>query len=877
MLKSNKSLYHRIKKGVRAWVDNRLHHTHHHYFSVLPQKIGFLSSIFLRLFYSGIKMEKDQLAVLKNVPENGIIIFAGKHQSYFEYLFYHTRYRQMRLPVPEIGFGYRVLSIQPVSRILRNLLSGVDHLITHHHLPDPYSGGFYEKALLGGRSAMVYLAEKKGFYRRFVQQKRDPLQHLIEIQKSIETPIFIVPQLMFFGKNPHRSIPRITDLLFGSETRPGLIRKMVTLFKNPDKVFVEISEPLNLREFLSAPGVGTHASEFQALTLRRQLIHQINRHRQSITGPVLKTREELKENILTSHRLQSYMMQHAKTRDIPLSQVHKKANAYLDEIAANYKSLFVRIASAVIKWLVNTMFEDVTVNYDVLDKAKNLSKQGPLIFVPCHKSHIDYLILPHILYQHNMPPPHIVAGKNLSFWPLGPLFRSGGAFFIRRSFQGAVLYSKVFAEYVHKLLQEGFNIKIFIEGGRSRTGKLIHPKLGFLSILLNALKNGASEDLIFVPIFIGYDRVLEESAYLNELEGGQKDPENLFQVIKARKFLKKRYGKIYIKFHDPISVNDLMDQMGTPLEEMKPKAMNQFVRSLGHRLTNAINRVAVATPQGIAASVILNYPQKRFSYKQLLAHVRTYLHYLHSQNATIADSLMFNDAHALENVLEIYTQRKFIERVSNIKGAALSNPVYRVRENQRPNLEYYKNNCVSFFVPAAFTAAAILEKDAFQFSASALHSGYAFLQDFFKYEFAYDLDQTPEFFVRKNIKAFIEDAILIPHPVLPDTYNLTSSGYRKLKLFSSFLKTYFEAYTPALHFFKTYPQNALKPKERLKKILTWGNRMYKVKEIERKESLSNIYYQNAVDYFISQGIKGSENKEKIDYFEKRVQVHINHI
>ncbi len=160
-----------------------------------------------------------------------------------------------------------------------------------------------------------------------------------------------------------------------------------------------------------------------------------------------------------------------------------------------------------------------------------------------------------------MPVPLVAAGSNLSFWPMGPLFRSGGAFFIRRTFSGAILYSKVFAEYIHKLLEEGFNIEQFIEGGRSRTGKLLMPKLGLLSILLNAYKNGACEEMIIVPIYIGYDRVLEETSYLQELEGGQKEPETLRGVIKARKFLKKRYGKIYIEFNEPILVNELVEKI----------------------------------------------------------------------------------------------------------------------------------------------------------------------------------------------------------------------------------------------------------------------------------------------------------------------------
>ena len=142
-----------------------------------------------------------------------------------------------------------------------------------------------------------------------------------------------------------------------------------------------------------------------------------------------------------------------------------------------------------------------------------MALRGPVVYIPSHKSHVDYLILSYMLYHHDLPCPLIAAGKNLSFWPMGPLFRRGGAFFIRRSFRGAVLYSRVFAEYVHTILDEGYSVEQFIEGGRSRTGKLLMPKLGLLSILLNAQKNGACEDLIFVPVSIGYDRVLEEKSY----------------------------------------------------------------------------------------------------------------------------------------------------------------------------------------------------------------------------------------------------------------------------------------------------------------------------------------------------------------------------
>jgi glycerol-3-phosphate O-acyltransferase len=470
-----------------------------------------------------------------------------------------------------------------------------------------------------------------------------------------------------------------------------------------------------------------------------------------------------------------------------------------------------------------------------------------------------------------MSVPHVAAGKNLSFWPMGPLFRSGGAFFLRRSFRGAVLYSKVFAEYIRKLLEEGYNIEQFIEGGRSRTGKLLMPKLGLLSILMNAYKNGACEDMIVVPVYIGYDRILEEKSYMRELEGGQKEPESIFQVIQARKFLKKRYGKIYVQFHDPISIRELLSQCERPLAEMKTKEQNVLIRNLGYRLINAINRMTVVTPQALVASAILNFPKDKFSFNELMAVNEMYLRYLAAQNARLADTLFYDKIRAFEQAVESYCQRKFIEPIAKDNDIKTSDREFILNVNRRPYLEYYKNNCIAFFIPAAYTAMAILEQDKFQFSAPELHAGYTFWQDFFKFEFAYDVDKESEIYVRKTIKAFIDDTVLIPHPTLPDTYTITPAGFRKLKQFSLFLKTFFESYWIVLNYFMRNPQNSMKSKDRLKKIAARGDRMYKRKEIERAEALSKVSYQNAVDFFNHQGIKGSDDTEKIEFYADAIQ------
>ena len=311
------------------------------------------------------------------------------------------------------------------------------------------------------------------------------------------------------------------------------------------------------------------------------------------------------------------------------------ADSCIDEISADPSPSWLRFYSAIVGWILRTLFDGVSMNLDGLAAVKRMALRGPVVYVPCHKSHVDYLILSYMLYNNDLPCPLIAAGKNLSFWPMGPLFRRGGAFFIRRSFRGAVLYSRVFAEYVHTILEEGYPVEQFIEGGRSRTGKLLMPKLGLLSILLNAQKNGACEDLIFVPVSIGYDRVLEEKSYLQEIEGGQKQPENVWQVVSARKFLKHRYGKVYLQFHAPLSVNDLAERSGTPLKAMKPKEFNGFCRSLGHRIAHAINQVSVVTPQALAAAAILNGGRDRFDLEALMAVVDLYTNHLDAVKAAI--------------------------------------------------------------------------------------------------------------------------------------------------------------------------------------------------------------------------------------------------
>lgn len=862
-----------IKKFSR-WLYHLKSGAHNHFACYLPPSTGLISRLIFKLFFANINIPKTYLNSVRDLEKTGVVILVNKYKSYFEFLFYHDRYQNEGLSYPSIGFDYRVLMWQPVFRFLKIVITHIQHFAKHLSLQDPYTSGYIQEKLFSGETAFLSLVEKKGFYRRFVKSKADPIHYLIEIQKNTPRPIIFLPHLMFFSKAPRTRQLTFIDMVFGTRENPGSIRRLVALAKNPKKIFIETSEPVVLNDFLARPDIIKLNTKDQAVALRRHLITQINHHRQATTGPALKSRLEIQEEMLTNREVQKIITDYAEQENKSPRQAHKEAAEFLDEIAANYSPKWIRLFDITLRWMFKNIFEGMVIDYPGLDRIKQVSKKGPLILVPCHKSHLDYLILSYVFFNNNMPCPLIAAGKNLSFWPLGPIFRGGGAFFLRRTFKGELLYPKIFAAYIKKVLEEGFHIEFFVEGGRSRTGKMLAPKVGLLSLLMDAYKQNHWKDMTFVPIYIGYDRVLEEKAYINEIEGGKKTPENLKNVIKARKFLNRKYGKIYINFHEPFSLKEYLHQYEQKAAEDEMAGSRSVYHEFGRKLIGAINQATLITPHAVLAAAMLNCPQKRFYYQQLMAIVDTYMTYLLSQNATLAGTLILDRDATFNQVLDSFVSNKTIEKsVSEFSTSQTANPLFKISEAKRPGLEYYKNNGVIAFIPAAFTALAILKADAFQFAAADIHAGYTFLREFFENEFFFDEDQPVEYLVRKNLKSFIDDAIIMPHPTLPDTYNLTSLGYRKLNLFAAFLVPYFESYWIVLNYYMKYTRKSIfDTKDYIKKIQSLGNRMYKRKEVERKESLSKINYSNAVTFFTSHGLKEAEkDKEKIEFYTEIIQ------
>jgi glycerol-3-phosphate O-acyltransferase len=451
-----------------------------------------------------------------------------------------------------------------------------------------------------------------------------------------------------------------------------------------------------------------------------------------------------------------------------------------------------------------------------------------------------------------MQSPRIAAGKNLSFWPLGPFFRGAGAFFIRRRFLGGKLYAEVLYTYVKTLIKTGYNLEFFIEGGRSRTGKLVLPKLGLLSMILRTFAEGAAPDILFVPTFIGYDQVLEEKAYLRELEGGKKETESVGQLVNARKFLKKRYGRAYIQFSDPISLKDYLAQVQSDAAEALQT--RQHGQELASRIIQAINRISVVTPSSLVCAALLTYPRKGVYRRELLQIIRVLSDYLKAQGVPEADSLEDLNQ-AVEDTLSLCEARKLIAPIEREEGLTdeLGLGGYSIDETKRPLLEYYKNNILHFFLPAAMVSLSILARQGFEFTRAQILEDYRFLQDFFRNEFIFG-DEDAESQVTKTLAYFDARGVVINLDPREATYTLSASGLKELAYFANLLFNYLESYWIVFRSIKYLQKKPRSEKEFLKRIQSIGAKLHKLGEVERAEALSEATFQNALKIFGEKGI-----------------------
>jgi len=508
-----------------------------------------------------------------------------------------------------------------------------------HDLPDPLAPLEIDGALLPRH---VFIHDGPRVFPYFVANPESvKLFHdYLDLHRSnAQLDVQMLPVSVMFGRAPGREIQ--------GEAQPHLrilngIEKFFAILWHGRDSFVRFSPTVSLRQMATEHGTDKSIAQKLARVAR---IH-FARQRLAAVGPRLPARQDLFNKLLQSKAIEKAVEDEARSKKISHEKAQQNAIEMMEEVAADFSYEAIRVTDRVMGWLWSRLYQGINVHGG--ERVRQLAQDGhEIVYVPCHRSHMDYLLLSYVLYHQGLVPPHIAAGINLNFWPAGPIFRRLGAFFIRRTFKGNKLYSTVFREYLGELFSRGYSVEYFVEGGRSRTGRLLDPKTGTLTMTLQALLRGGNRPITFVPIYIGYEHVMEVGTYAKELRGAAKEKEGFVQMVRGLRKL-RNLGQGYVNFGEPLPlVNYLNKQVPEwrdaidPIEPQRPAWMTPVVNDIAASLMVRINEAGAANAMNLCVTALLASRQRSLTREQLTEQLDCYIQLLrnvpYSPESTVPD------------------------------------------------------------------------------------------------------------------------------------------------------------------------------------------------------------------------------------------------
>lgn len=566
------------------------------------------------------------------------------------------------------------------------------------NLPDPLENNVIEGVSL---PRFVFLNEDRRFFKSKEAKSEtvSTIQRYLNLHKQNEQlDVQLLPVSVLWGRAP------------GKEKAPTLrslsaFSRLISMLWYGRDNFVRFSQAVSLSKMIA----NQEADEKLAHKLARVARMHFAKQRYSAMGPQLPDRQAMFNKLLDSEVLKKAIADEAESKKISPEKARQEAEKILNEIAADVKHDSLRIADRILSWLWNKLYQGINVQNG--ERVRKLALEGhEIVYVPCHRSHMDYLLLSYLLYHQGLVPPHIAAGINLNFFPAGPIFRSWGAFFIRRTFKGNRLYSTIFREYLAELFYRGYSVEYFIEGGRSRTGRLLEPKTGMMSMTIQALQRGLARPLSIVPVYIGYEHVLEVDTYAKELRGAAKEKENAGLVLRVIKKL-KNLGQGYVNFGEPIQVNNYLNQhfpewKNHSGDDTRPKWLNEAVDAVAKEVMININKAAAVNAKNLIGSVLLASRQRALTKEILLEQVESHMQLFQNVPYSTDMTLPSNSAEEmLEHVLKL-------PRSGVISEKDNFGELIRLDRESAVLMTYYRNNIQHLFVLPSLVASIVLHLEA---------------------------------------------------------------------------------------------------------------------------------------------------------------------
>ncbi|MCH9005979.1 MAG: glycerol-3-phosphate 1-O-acyltransferase PlsB [Proteobacteria bacterium] len=583
-----------------------------------------------------------------------------------------------------------------------------------HGMPSPTES--FEFCGVRESNRFIVMRRLSGFWpRRPRTIGSQRLKRLVEGAEQCEQELLLIPVAIYWGRSPDKE-RSVFKLLFSENwDMIGRTRKFFVTLLHGRNTLLRFSKPLPIRSICT----GDIDASIAIRKVSRILRVHFRQRRTATVGPDLSHRRTLVKQVLRAPAVRRAIEADAGDDFRKQEVARYKAEKYALEIAADISYPTIRILVRLLRWLWNRIYDGVELNH--MERLHEVAKDKELIYVPCHRSHIDYLLLGYVTYEAGLHLPHVAAGINLNMPVVGGILRRGGAFFLRRSFKGNRLYAAVFDTYIHEILVKGHSMEYFIEGGRSRTGRLLAPKGGMLVMTVNSYIKSPQRPIVFVPVYFGYEKLIEGDAFIGELGGAEKKKESLGGLVSSIKSLREQFGKVYVNIAEPIELEPILDRLRPEWREYKPANgerppwLADIVEELGTQIMQGINSAAAVTPISLLAYVLLATPKQTIGLDELRRQLELSLKIL--RRFKYSDSVTMPDWSA-DQIIEHGEKLEVISRSTHPMGE-----VIHMTEQTAVLMTYFRNNILHLLaVPASVACCFIQGRQLEQFELQRLIS-----------------------------------------------------------------------------------------------------------------------------------------------------------
>ena len=576
----------------------------------------------------------------------------------------------------------------------------LERAAAQHGLPSPTES--FEFCGNQEHRRFITLRRMEGIlYRRPRKTGSQRLKRLVEAAEHGDGELLLIPVAIYWGRSPEKE-RSILKLMFSENWDViGRTRKFFATVLHGRSTLLRFSHALPLRS-ITAEGKPT---EIAYRKVSRVLRVHFRKRRAATVGPDLSHRRTLIKEVLRAPSVRRVIDDESGDDYRKQEVARRKAEKYALEIAADISHPTIRVMWRLLRWLWHRIYDGIELNH--MEKLHEVAKEKEVIYTPCHRSHIDYLLLAYVTYQEGLHLPHIAAGINLNMPIVGGILRRGGAFFLRRTFKGNRLYAAVFDAYIQQVIGKGYSMEYFIEGGRSRTGRLLQPKGGMLVMTVNSYVKNPQRPIVFVPVYFGYEKLIEGDAFIGELGGAEKQKESLGGLIRSIKSLRDQFGKVTVNIGEPIELEPILDRVHPEWRDYeaengeRPPWLAGIVDDVGRRIMENINAAAAVTPISLLAYVLLATPKQTIGLDELRRQLQLSLDLL--RRFEYSDLVTLPDW-GPDEIIEHGEKLDVINRRPHPMG-----DIVHMEERTAVLMTYFRNNILHLFAVPASVACCFIQ------------------------------------------------------------------------------------------------------------------------------------------------------------------------